>query len=78
MSGRTLVTVQRILKLSLVILNNIQGAQNSEGFELREDHDEHRTLMQHVHVHLDVRHLSLFYFCGGGCHFEGLIGHGWF
>lgn len=67
--GRTIVTVRRILKLSRVISNNFQGAQNSEGFELEKDHNEHRTLLLHVHVLLDVRHiLSLFF----PCQFQGL------
>ena len=73
--GRTIVTVRRILKLSRVISNNIQGAQNSEGFELEKDHDEHRTLLLHEHVLLDVRHiLSLFF----SLPVSGTDGHGWF
>lgn len=73
--GRTIVTVRRILKLSRVISNNFQGAQNSEGFELEKDHDEHRTLLLHVHVLLDVRHiLSLFF----SLPVSGTDGHGWF
>lgn len=67
--GRTIVTVRRILKLSRVISNNIQGAQNSEGFELEKDHDEHRTLLLHVHVLLDVRHILSLVF---PCQFQGL------
>ena len=73
--GRTIVTVRRILKLSRVISNNIQGAHNSEGFDLEKDHDEHRTLLLHVHVLLDVRHiLSLFF----SLPVSGTDGHGWF